>query len=286
MYQILLGLASGVSYGLILFLIAIGITVLFGCMGVLQLAHGAIFMFSGFFGVWVANLTGNFAWGAMASCVCGAILGVFLYRGFLRHLYNQPLLQVLLTFSFVYIITNVTLWIFGPEPVRCPEPSFLGGSISMGTLNFPAYRLGVIIMGLIIFGIVWWAQGRTKFGAIIRAARDDATMLSGLGVNIQAFMTGAFVAVSVLAGLAAIVAAPMLGGISLENGSTMLYLSLAVCIIGGLGSIEGSLIAALILGLGITFVTIYVPGLPMFIPYLLMIIVLLIRPSGLLGRRS
>jgi branched-chain amino acid transport system permease protein len=285
MAEVLLALLIGISYGMILFIIAVGLSLILGFMGIVELAHGAIFMISGYAGAAVAISTGNFALGILTACGTGGILGLLIERGLLRRFYGEPLLQILLTFACVYIIVNVAQWLFGAVPFRAQPFSFLSGSISLAGFKFPVYRFAVIFLGLAIFAVLCLVRAKMRAGAVLRAGMDDAKMVIGLGINLQSYITGAFAILSLLAGLAAIIAQPMLGGTHLEDAREMLYIALSVCILGGLGSIEGSLIAALILGIGISLVTIYVPALPMFIPYILMIIILLVRPSGLLGRK-
>jgi branched-chain amino acid transport system permease protein len=286
MNQLLMGILLGCSYGMVLFIIAMGLSVLFGFMGIIQLAHGAIFLMAGFTGITVANLTSNFLLGIFAGVIAGGVIGLTMERGFLRLLYKQQLAQVLITFGFISIITNITRWIFGSTPVRCPPFSFLQGSLAIGQLGFPIYRLAIIIFGLLLFLVFFLLERKSRVGAVIRAGMEDAEMVSGLGINLQPYSIAAFCTASCLAGLGAVIAGPMLGGLRIEDAQQMTYVSLAVIIVGGVGSVLGTLAGAIIIGITTTLVGIYVPALPMFAVYILMILVLLIKPAGLLGKRN
>lgn len=278
-------LVVGVSYGMVLFLIAAGLSLMLGLMGIVNLAHGAIFMTGGYVGITVATETGNFVLGILAGTLAGAIVGLFIERGTLRQLYKQPLEQILVTFGFVYVITNLTLWIWGPYPKMGITPSLLSGSIPISGTQFPIYRLGVIAIGLAIYFLLWWLQDKTKVGAIVRAGMDDAQMTSGIGINLSPVTIGAFLFGSAIAGFAGFVGIPSLGSVSTQTGSSIIFLALGVCIVGGVGSIHGALAGALLIGVVESLIALYFPELALFTVYILMIIILLFRPSGLLGRK-
>ena len=281
-----ISLLSGISYGMVLFLLAAGLSLVFGLMGIVQLAHGAIFMLGGYIGITAAKATGNSIFGIFTGATACGIVGLVLERGFLRHLYQQHLEQILVTFGFVFIITNITLWIWGPWPKSAFIPTFLAGSVPIKVFHFPIYRFAIIIIGLAIFFCLWWLQDRTRVGALVRAGMEDAEMVSGLGINLTPITIGAFFFGSFLAGFAGVVGAPLLGGINSDTGISMLFVAIAVCIVGGVDSIQGSLVGALLIGIIHTLTVTYFPLFAMFTTYILMIIILLFRPSGLLGKKS
>jgi len=285
MEHIILGLLGGLSYGTVLFLVATGLSLVLGLMGIVNLAHGAFFMAGAYAGVLVAKTTNNIFLGLLAGGFLAAILGLLIDRGFLRLLYKKELQQILVCFGFVHIITNVHQWIYGGWPKTGYIPPFLSGVIQVGTLNFGIHRLAIIGVGFAICLILWWLQERTKIGAIIRAGMDDAEMTTGLGINLTPINIGAFAFGAFIAGFAGVAGAPVLGGMSLQTSTDMLFFALGVVIVGGVGSIQGALVGALLIGLGTTFATMYFQEIAVYVMYILMILVLTFRPSGLIPRR-
>lgn len=278
-----ISILSGISYGIVLFLIATGLSLTLGLMGIVNVAHGALFMTGAYFGLTVAKYTGSLIFGILTGASLAAIAGLIIDRGFLRHLYKRELDQILVTFGFVYIITNLHLWIYGAWPKSAFVPSLLRGTISIGRFGFPIHRMSVIIIGAALCLALWWLQEKTKMGAIIRAGMDDAEMVSGSGINLTPINIGAFCLSSFLAGFAGVVGAPVLGGVDLSTGTNVFFLAIAVCIIGGVGSVQGALLGALLLGITTALVATYLPLMAMFVMYILMVVVLAFRPSGLLG---
>ncbi len=280
-----ISLLTGISYGIVLFLIAAGLSLVLGFMGILNLAHGAIFMVGGYVGITVAKATGNLILGILAGAFASGLLGLLIERGVLRHLRQQVLEQVLVTFGFVYMITNATLWIWGTDPKSAFIPSILAGSISIGEFQFPVHRLAIIIIGVATCFGLWWLQEKTRLGAIVRAGMDDAQMTSGLGINLTPITVGAFAFGSALAGFGAVVGAPLLGFVDPNTGTNMLFVTLAVVIVGGVGSVQGTLAGALLIGTIYILTNTYYPPLAIFTMYLLVVLILLLRPRGLLGRK-
>jgi branched-chain amino acid transport system permease protein len=192
----------------------------------------------------------------------------------------------MVTFGFVYILTNVVLWIWGAHPIIFDEPSLLAGSIPIGEMTFPVYRIAVIFMGAASCLGLWWIQAKTKVGAIVRAGMDDAEMVSGLGVNLAPIATGIFCLGAGAAGFAGFVGIPVIGALVFDYGWGMLVTILVVCIVGGVGSISGALVGALIIGTIDTYGMAYYPDLAPFTKYLTLVIILMLVPTGLLGRRT
>ena len=286
MHVLITNLLAGISLGMVFFLIAIGLSLVLGLMRIINLAHGSLFMLGAYLGITVSFATGNFILGILAGTAGAGVAGLIIERGFLRGLHKRDLDQILLTFGFVYIIGNLHLWIYTAWPKAPYLPSILGGSIPIGTLHFPIHRIVVIFVGLAIYLFLWWFMEKTKAGAIIRAGADDAEMTSGLGINLTPTFIIAFFLGSALAGFAGVAGSPLLGGITLEGGIEMLFVALAVCIIGGMGSVHGTLVAALLLGIFSALAATYVPVIAIFTIYIVMVIILLVRPSGLLGKES
>ncbi len=236
MEKVVLGLLGGLSYGMVLFLAATGLSLSLGLMGIVNIAHGAFFMAGAYVGVLVAKATNNIFLGILAGGFLATIIGFVIERGFLRLLYKRELQQILVTMGFVYIITNAHQWIYGGWPKVGYVPPFLSGLVQIGTFTFPVYRLVIIGVGLVICLILWWLQDRTRIGAVVRAGMDDAEMTTGLGINLTPINVGAFAVGAFLAGFAGVVGIPVLGGMSLDTGVSMFYFAIGVVIVGGVGS--------------------------------------------------
>lgn len=285
MELILANFFNGISYASILFLIASGLSLVFGVMGVLNLGHGALYMIGAFIGLTIATATDNFLIAAIVSVISLGIIGLIIERVFMGRLYKQLDQQALLTLGFVYVFGNVALWVWGPWPIMGTRPAFLTSSINIGDYAFPVYRFGLIAIGLILFFGLWYLQDKTRLGARVRAGMDNKNMTMSLGVNYGVIATGVFVLGAAMGGLAGFLGAPILGADATMSMPIEL-LAMIVVVIGGLGSVQGALIGAVIIGLIDTFGNAYFPDFAMFTAYLIFIIVLLVKPTGLLGRKK
>jgi branched-chain amino acid transport system permease protein len=278
-------LLNGISYGMVLFLIAAGLSLILGLMGIVNLAHGVIFILGGFVGIAVAKWTGSFLLAVLAGAATSGVAGLIIERGCLRLLYKQRLPQVLVTFGFVYIITNLMLWIWGPHPRSAFVPSYFAGSVMIAGVSFPFHRFAVIAVGAAMGVGLWVLQEKTKVGAIIRAGMDNAEMVSGLGINLTPINIGAFFFGSAIAGASCVIGVQLFGSVAFSDGIDILLMAVAVVIIGGVGSVQGSLAGALLIGIIDTFGRVYFPVIAEYTMYLVLIFVLMVRPSGLLGRK-
>jgi len=274
----------GVSFGFILFLLGAGLSITMGLMRIVNLAHGALYMVGGYVGLSVAKLTGSFILGVLSGGIISALIGLLMEMGFLRGLYRREMNQVLLTIGFIYILTNLTQWIWGPIPLSGVIPPFLAGSVPMGRISFPLFRLAIIVFGLVAAVVLWLFQEKTRVGAIIRAGMDNREITMGLGVNLSIVFTGVFAFGAFVAGFCGLIGAPSLG-INLSVGWEALLLGMIVVIVGGIGSIQGAMVGGLIIGLVDAYGKAFFPDLAHFSIYLVLIIILLFRPSGLMGRK-
>ena len=276
---------NGITFGTVLFLLASGLSLIFGVMGILNLAHGTFYMIGAYVGWSIAVQYGlNFGLAVLAGGLAAGVVGVMIERGFVRYLYKQLNEQALLTFGFVYIITNLSLWIWGPLHKAPFTPRIFSGSSSIGGFSYPTSRLVLICMGLILAGGLWWLQNRTRVGAIIRAGMDDKEMVMGLGLNLNRVFVAVFFLGSFMAGSAGVIGAQLLG-VNLEFSINVLLLALVVVVVGGMGSVEGALSGGMLIGLIDAFGKALFPEFAMFTIYLAMIVILIARPSGLMGRR-
>lgn len=274
----------GVSFGLILFLLAAGLSLTMGLMRVVNMAHGAIYMVGAYAGVSAARYTHNYLIGIIAGAVSAGLIGLLLETSFLRRLYKQEQSQVLLTIGFIYILMNLVQWIWGTYPLSGVVPQIFSGTVPIGTINFPTYRIFLIFFGLIMAALLWLFQEKTRIGASVRAGMDNREIAGALGINLKVIFTGIFVLGSLVAGFCGLMGAP-LTGVNLGIGWDALLLSLIVVIVGGSGSIQGALLGGLIIGLINAFGTAYFPQTANYLVYSVLILILLVRPSGLLGRK-
>ena len=275
---------SGLSYGMVLFLVATGLSLVLGLMGVVNLAHGVVFMTGAYIGIEVAKRT-NFLVGVLAGMVAALVLGVLIERGFLSKLYKRELDQILVTFGFIYIITNLHLWVYGSYPKSGLMPELLSRTVAIGGLNLAIYRIVVIGVGAVLCLALYWMQARTRIGAVIRAGMDDPETVNSLGTNLVRFNILTFALGAILAGFAGVVGAPILGGVTTNVGEQIIFTVIAVCIVGGVGSVQGALIGALLIGVITSLTQAYLPQAAIYVPYVLMVVILIGRPLGLVGKR-
>jgi len=283
--QIVVNLLNGISLGLILFLLASGLTMVFGIMGIVNLAHGALYMIGAYVGwsvaiyhgmsYWLAVLAGGFAAGAA---------GLAMERLSLRYLYRQINEQVLVTLGLVYVLTNLTMWIWGPMPRAPYTAPFLSGSFHLLGWLYPVHRLTVILIVIGIAIAIWWFQSKTRIGAMVQAGMDDKEMAMGLGINMDRISVILFFICSFVAGIAGVIGAQLLGA-ELGQGFHVLGLALVVVIVGGVGSVAGALIGGLMLGIFNSFINVLVPQIGMWAMYLFVVITLVVRPQGIMGGR-
>ncbi len=277
-------LIMGVAYGLVLFVIATGMSLTLGLMRVVNMSHGAIYMFAGYCGIWVYTKTQNWFLAIIVGAAVGAALGAILEIGFLRRLYKHPTYQVLLTIGVINILNNVAQWIWGGLPMTTPTPGFLQGGLPIGAISIPYIRFFMIVFGGVMCVLLWLLQDKTRVGAMVRAGMDNREIAASLGINNKLVFTGVFILGSLIAGASAMIGGSVTG-IGAGTAWTVLLDSIIVVVVGGTGSIQGALLGGLIIGLANSFGTVYLPDLTIFLKYLVLIIVLLIKPSGLLGRK-
>jgi branched-chain amino acid transport system permease protein len=280
-----INMLNGLSYGMVLFLIASGMSIVLGAMGITNLAHGAIYMVGAYVGWTVAvQWKASFGMGLLAGGLSAGLVGLAIERGLIRRLYKQPNEQVLLTFGFVYILTNLCLWVWGGWPRPPFTAKFLAGSVEIMGRSFPKARIAIILVGFVLAIILWWLQDRTRAGAIVRAGMVDKETTMGLGINLELTFAVIFFISSFIAGAAGVVGAQILG-VRTSLGMEVLLFALIVIIVGGVGSIQGALLGGLLIGIIDAFGRALFPQLAMFTMYLTMIVVLIVRPTGLLGRK-
>ena len=275
----------GLAYAMILYLVSVGLSVTMGLMGFVNLAHGVFAMVGGYITVTLMNRYGvSFGVALLAACVGTALLSVILERTLYARLYDATELeQVLFTIGLVFMAVAIVHKLWGPLPQPIKVPAILNGQINLGFRSFPSYRSFLIAVSLALTVTLWLGIERTNFGARLRAAVDNRRMAESLGINTGQLFTLSFALGSALAALGGGLGADIL---AIYPGYAMEYLVyfLMVVAVGGLGSIRGPFVAALLLGIGDTACKYLVPQLGAFFIYLTMIALLLWRPAGLFGR--
>ncbi len=277
------GFLNSFAFGAILFLLAVGFSLIFGLMRVANLAHGALFMLGGYIATSAVGL--GFAGAVLAAGAACAVFGGILERTLIRRLAGRELAQVLGTLGLAFIIADQCLLIWSGDPIAQPAPEALRGAVGFGGIVFPAYRLALVALALFAFVGIWALVERTTLGARIRAAVDDREMARAMGIPVSRLFTMVFCLGAGLAGVGGALAAPIM---SVYPGldSEMLPLALLVVILGGIGSLTGALAGSLVIGLVYTFGQMLLPDLAYVILFLPMVVVLAVRPQGFFGRQA
>lgn len=279
---------AAVSYGMVLFLIASGLTLIFGVTRILNFAHGAMFMVGAYLAVTVAVVAPGTLPGFALSLLAGTLglmaLGTVVEVGLLRRIYHAPHeFQLLLTFALVFIVGDAVKLIWGRQEYTMRVPELMDGATRAFGLTFPTYRLLLIVFGFAVALGLWLLMNRTRWGIFVRAATMDREMLSALGIDTRRLFTGVFALGAGLAGLGGALAAPIFSvgpGLHVQ----VIIEAFVVVVIGGMGSIGGALVGALLVGVVNAFGLLAFPGLALVLTFALMAIILVVRPWGLFGK--
>jgi branched-chain amino acid transport system permease protein len=275
-------LLNGVQYGLLLFMLAAGLTLIFGIMGVVNLAHGSFYMLGAYLAWWLSSLTGSFALAIAGGALLSVVFGLALERLLFRHFYDRDHLdQVLLTFGLIYVFEELRSILWGDDVHGVKVPDLLSASIPLtDNLSYPVYRL--FISGVCVALVVglYLLISRTRLGMKIRAGAFNRDMTEALGINIKLIHAIVFAIGVALATVAGIIAAPI-SSVYPNMGAQVLIMCFVVVVIGGIGSVRGALIAALLVGLVDTFGKVLLPQVAGMLVYMLMAAVLLWKPEGL-----
>jgi len=278
-------LLNGLTLAALLFIVASGFTLVFGLLRIVNLAHGALYLFGGYIGYSIAVMSGSFVLGILGAMAAVAVMGVALDQGLLRFVRGFELRQVLLTLGVAFVLNDLALVLWGGDTFTVPVPEFLRGALHVGTLFYPKYRLFVLVLGLVVFVGLWLLLHRTRLGALIRAGVDDAEMVEAMGINIRRVFLITFMLGSALAGLGGTVGGAFLTLYPTAD-SEILVFSLAVVIIGGYGSLIGAAVGSLLVGLLNTVGQVMFPELAYFVIFGPMAAILAFRPLGLFGRAA
>jgi branched-chain amino acid transport system permease protein len=282
--EVLINLAvNGLATGMLIFLLAAGLTLIFGLMDVLNFAHGALFAWGAYVGVWSYNMTENFFVGIICGILAGLLLGLVLEKFIIQPVYGNHIQQILITLGVMLVLGELLKVVFGPNQLSATTPTWLKGSFEFGEILLIKYRLFIICVGLFVYLAIHLVLTKTKIGLMVRAGVMDKEMVQALGINIKKVFMLVFMFGSAIAALGGVLLGPYSGVIYAEMGLEFGILAFIVVVIGGMGSITGSVLAAILVGLSGSFMAYYVPELSLAVNMLLMTVVLIFRPQGLFG---
>jgi branched-chain amino acid transport system permease protein len=278
-----LQLLNGLTFAALLFLVSSGFTLIFGLMRIVNLAQGSLYLLGGYIGLSVIRATGSFWLALPAAAMAVGALGLMIERGLLRRVRGRPMSEILLTVGLSFIAADLALAIWGGDPITLDVPAAIDGRTQILGITYPVYRLCVVALGIAVGVGLWALLERTRIGAMVRAGVDDREMAEALGINVKLVFTGVFVLGALLAGLAGVVGGAYL---SLFPGADVQILTyaLVVVVVGGMGSLRGAVLGALLVGLIYIFGQALVPNLAYFVLFAPMALVLIVRPQGLFGR--
>ena len=279
-----LQLVTGIALGAVYALLAIGLSLIFGMLTVVNFAHGAFFMVGAFLGVYFLQLTGNFWFSlALVPLVVGT-LGLGVERWLVRPLYGRGIdYPLLLTFGLGYVLTDATRFFFGIEGMPSSTPAALRGATNLGFGFFPTYRLFLIGAAALVIGLLWLFIEKTRYGLIIRAGARDPEIVRVLGIDVSKVWWLVFGIGTAIAGLSGALAAPT-RAVNPEMGITILAESFVVTVVGGMGSLPGAVVAGLLVGVVFSITSLFAPAYAELSIFVLMALVLLVRPQGLFGK--
>lgn len=276
---------NGLTLAALLFIMASGLTLAFGLMRVVNLAHGAFYLLGGYVGVQLVEQTDSLLIGILVGGLVALVVGVLMERVLLRHVRGLDLSEALLTIAVGIIISDGLLMVYGGQPQTLPLPPALRAPVDLGVMMYPTFRVLIMVFAVVLGVALWLVMTRSRIGAAIRAGVDDRETAMTQGINVPLLFGGVFAVASLLAGVAGVIGTSYM---SLNQGLDVrvLMLSLVVIIIGGMGSLKGAAVGALITGLVSSFATGYLPQFALFFLFLPMTLILVLRPQGLFGRAS
>jgi len=274
---------NGVSYGALLFLLASGLSLIFGVMRIVNLAHGSFFLLGGYVALTVIWTTGSWLLALPVAALVVAVVGLLMERVFLRPLGFDPLRQVLLSVGFAYLFQQAALDFWGGDNLDIVPPDMLKESAVVGGFYFPMYRVFMIGMALVMGLILWLTMEKTRIGAMVRATVDDSEMARGVGIDTSRVSMFIFALGAFLAGLGGVIGGAFLG-VYPGLDFAILPIAFAVVIIGGMGSLAGAAVGSLLVGLADNFGKALFPEISYFTLYAPMVLILALKPTGLFGR--
>lgn len=274
---------NGLSTGMMIFLLASGLSLIFGLMGVLNFAHGSLFMVGGYTGVVVFAHSGSFTLALLTGMLAGMLVGWIVERLTVRRVYGNAIAQILITTGVMIVLNELVKAVFGPDIIATPVPPLLAGSWEIGSVILVKYRLFTLAVGLVVAVVVHLLLTRTRLGMIVRAGVENPEMVQALGINIKRVFSLVFAFGAALAALGGVMMAPALGAVNPDMGLQNQMLAFIVVVIGGMGSFLGSALGSILVGLAGAYTAWFLPEASLAVNVVLMAVVLLLRPNGLFG---
>lgn len=279
----LLQLFNGVSFGMLLFLLASGLSLIFGLLRIVSMVHGVFYLWGGYIAYSIVRGTGSYVFAMVVAATVVCVFGIFVERYLFRKVHGDEIRQILLTFGLMMILAELTLFIWGGASVIIQRPSWIAFAITIGPITVPAYRVALTLTGLFVALVLWLLMDKTRLGAMVRASVDDREIAEAAGIPVTLVFTGVFGIGAALAGFAGAIGGVFVGlypGADFE----VLLLAFVVIIVGGIGSVAGAFVGSLFVGLIDSFGKVFFPEFAMFTMFIPVVVVLLFKPTGLFGR--
>ncbi|MGZ0712408.1 branched-chain amino acid ABC transporter permease (plasmid) [Coraliomargarita sp. W4R53] len=278
---------NGLTLAAVYFLVASGLSLIFGLMRVITMAHGTSYLLGGYIGYVVVRATGNWLFGALVAAAAVGLVGLFIHQVLIKRFQDDDMRVALITLGVSIVGADLMFAVFGGTATQVPVPPWLSVGVDLPFLSSPYPLLRLVILGLaIVIGVgIWLVIQKTRFGSIVRAGVDDSAMTAATGVSIGKVFAIIFVVGSALAGFAGTVGGSLFPLLPGQDGTYLLF-SLVVVIVGGMGSIAGAAIGSILVGLVSQFALVYIPTYSLVVTFALMVVVLAVRPQGLMGRKS
>ncbi|MGM9988124.1 MAG: branched-chain amino acid ABC transporter permease [Bacillaceae bacterium] len=272
---------NGLSTGLLIFLLAVGLTLIFGLMDVLNFAHGGLFAWGAYAGIWGYSITNSFIVAIVIAVVVGVALGFIIEKVIITPVYGNHMQQILITLGLMLVLSELLKVVWGPNQLTAKTPEWLQGSWDVGDIIVIKYRVFIIVVGLLIYAALYVLLNKTRLGLMIRAGVLDKEMTQALGIPIKRVFLYVFMIGCGLAAFSGALFASYSGVVYAEMGLEFGILGFIVVVIGGMGSVSGSMLAAILVGLAGSYMAYFVPQLSLAVNMILMILVLVFRPKGL-----
>lgn len=276
-------LINGLAEGALIFLMAAGLSIILGLLGVVNFTHGTLFIWGGYMSIWVYGLTGSFILAVGAAILAGILMGLVFERLFIRPVYGNVTAQILITLGLMIIFTDLVRLLWGPNPIPMVRPPLLDGTWVFGSVIISKYRVFLIVVGILVAFAINYLVNRTRVGMVMRAGTQSPEMVQALGINIKAYFSGVFAGGAGLAALGGALYVPLVGSVWSGMGINNQILAFIVVILGGMGSFYGSAIGSIIIGLTVAMVSWFYPPLTVYSTVILLILVLSLKPQGLFG---
>ena len=283
MHIFIMLLVNGLAEGALIFLMAAGLSIILGLVGVVNFAHGTLFIWGGYMSIWVFRLTESFPLALLAALVTGLIMGAVFERFFVKPVYGKVTSQILITLGLMIVFTDVVRLLWGPNPIPMGRPPILDGTWVFGQVIIARYRVFLIAVGLLVAVGINYLINKTRIGMVMRAGIQSPEMVQALGINIKLYFAAVFAGGAGLAALGGALYAPLVGSVWSGMGIDNQILAFIVVILGGMGSFYGSAVGSVLIGLTSAFTAWFFPPLTVYSTLLIMVVVLSLKPEGLFG---